>query len=575
VHFRYGVLFFPTADSGILLSAYRRYIRVRWANSLGNVLSELGKHEQAIASYSKALRLIPDYADAHNNLGNALNGLGRHEQAAASYTKALRLMPDYADAYYNPANSLGELGKFEQAVASYSKALQLMPDFAEAHNNLAIALSELGKHEQAIASYSKALQINPDNAKAHNNLANSLIDLGRHEQAIASYAQALRLMPDYAEAHCNLATALSDLGKYEQAIASYAEALKIKPDYAKVYENLGRIKKYQPDDPQIAQMRDLIADGAISESNKTLLNFALGKACDDIGDTESAFQHFQEGNRLRKKELGYDISTDLRLFNRIKSAFSAANPPNIDETRPVSEGRKQPIFIVGIHRSGTTLVEQILSSHSQVYGGDEILAMDRIVRPILPSNSNVPFGELTGEMIRRIRADYLSDLDSFGTGEPCVTDKTPLNFRWTGFILTAMPEARIINVQRDPVATCWSVFKQYISNKEVGYAYDLADIAGYYKLYADLMDFWNSRFPGRIYNLDYEALTNNQGEETRKLLEYCNLDWEDQCLEFHKTSRAVRTPSSAQVRQAMYKGSSGSWRKYEAHLQPMLQVLER
>ncbi len=150
----------------------------------------------------------------------------------------------------------------------------------------------------------------------------------------------------------------------------------------------------------------------------------------------------------------------------------------------------------------------------------------------------------------------------------------PLNFRWIGFILTAMPEAKVINLQRDPVATCWSVFKHYFSSKGTGYAYDLVDVAEYYKMYVSLMDFWRARFPNKIYDLDYEALTENQEEETRKLLKYCNLGWEDQCLEFHKTKRAVKTASSFQVRQAMYKGSSDAWRKYEAHIQPMLQALK-
>ncbi len=172
------------------------------------------------------------------------------------------------------------------------------------------------------------------------------------------------------------------------------------------------------------------------------------------------------------------------------------------------------------------------------------------------------------------RSGYFAEINSLGAGETHVTDKMPLNFIWTGFILTAMPEAKVINLQRSPVATCWSVFKHYFSSKGNNYAYDLIDVAEYYKLYIDLMGFWRERFPNRIYDLNYETLTESPEEETRKLLDYCGLDWEGQCLEFHKTKRAVKTASSVQVRQAMYKGSSEAWRKYETHLQPMLQALK-
>ena len=539
-------------------------------NSLGNVLSELGKHQQALASYAKALRIKPDYAEAHNNLGNVLNGLGKHQQAIDCYSRALKLVPDYADAYYNLANTLAELGQFERAIACYSKALQLAPGFAEAHNSLANALSDSGKHEQALASYAEALQIKPDYAEAHNNLGNLLSDLDRHEQAIASYTRALQIKPGYAEAHCNLGAALSDLGKHEQAIASYTEALRIKPDDAKAHENLGRIKKYRPGDPQIARMREIVANRATTEADKTLLSFALGKAYDDVGDVENSFRHFLEGNRLRKKELGYDIATDKRLFSRIKSIFSADELPSLEDTRPGAGGDKHPIFIVGMHRSGTTLAEQILASHSQIYGADEIRLMDNIVTPAV---TDINYDRLTLDTIKHVRHEYLTELSRLGDGQPCITDKMPLNFRWIGFILTAMPEAKIINLQRNPAANCWSIFKQYFSSKEIEYVYGLVDVAEYYNLYVDLMDFWRAKFPNRIYDLDYESLTEHQEEETRKLLEYCGLGWEPQCLEFHKTKRAVRTPSSIQVRQAMYKGSSEAWRKYETHLQPMLRAL--
>ena len=364
------------------------------------------------------------------------------------------------------------------------------------------------------------------------------------------------------------------IGKHEEAIASYSRALRLKPSYAEAQRSLGTLRKYITGDPQVARMLEQIADPAITENDKMHLSFALGKAYDDIGDTEVSFRHLLEGNRLRKKALGYDIDSDKRQFSRIKSIFEAGSPPTLEEILPVAGGNKRPIFIVGMPRSGTTLVEQILASHSQVHGAGELKVLGRVVVPLLADIQQVHAGKLTVGTLEAVRDGYLAVLDGLGDDERRITDKMPLNFRWIGFILTAMPEAKVINLRRDRVATCWSIFKHYFSSKGNGYAFDLVDVAEYYKLYIDLMDFWRERFPNQVNDLDYEALTEHQEEETRKLLDYCDLDWEDQCLEFHKTKRGINTASSNQVRQAMYKGSSEAWRKYETHLQPMLQALE-
>jgi len=409
----------------------------------------------------------------------------------------------------------------------------------------------------------------------HNILGAVNADLGRLDQAVASYSKALRIKPDYAEAYGNLGNALIALGKHEQAIASYTKALQINPDYAEAHNNLSGIKNYEIDDPQISLMQKQIIDPAIAESDKMHLSFALGKASDDIGDAESSFKHLMEGNRLRKKELGYDISSDRKLFSLIKSIFGADDLPSLEEIRPITEGKKRPIFVVGMPRSGTTLAEQILASHSNVFGAGELNALSKTISPILDDIQRAPAGKLAVGAIRDALNNYIVELDGLGGDEPYITDKMPLNFRWVGFILTYMPDAKIINLQRDPVATCWSVFKHYFSSTGNGYAHDLVDVAEFYRLYVDLMDFWRERFQNQIYDLDYEALTQNQEEESRKLLKYCDLDWEDQCMEFHKTERAIRTASSAQVRQEMYKGSSQEWRKYEPHLQPMIRVLRR
>ncbi len=529
-------------------------------------LAKKGAPDQAMQLYRAVLKKFPGNKRAIEGLKSLTRPKPNQGQIA--------LNTGPTQEQINGLIALYQRGRLQDALEQGAALAERHPNVPLILNILGAANAGLGRLDQAVARYTKALQIKPDFAEAHNNLGNALKALGKHEEAIASYTKCLQIKPDFAEAHNNLGIALSELGMHEEAIASHTKALQIKPDYADAQRTLGVIKNYKIGDPQVAQMLELIANPSISENNKKHLSFALGKAYDDIGDAESCFQHLLEGNRLRKKELGYDINSDKRLFSRIKSIFAADELPTIEETQSVTERKKQPIFIVGMPRSGTTLVEQVLASHSQVYGADELEILDRIVRQILGNIHKVHFDKLTMDIVRDVRNVYLAKLDILGDDEPRITDKMPLNFMWTGFILTAMPEAKVINLQRDPVATCWSIFKHYFSSKGGGFAYDLVDIAEFYKLYIDLMDFWQGRFPNQIYDLNYEALTENQEKETRKLLNYCGLGWEDQCLAFHKTKRAVKTASSVQVRQEMYKGSSETWRKYETLIQPMIQALK-
>ncbi len=537
-------------------------------NLLGAVYVGLGRLEQAVASYTRAVQIKPESAEAHYNLGVTLSSLGKPKEAVASYDKALRIKPDYADAHYNLGNALKNLGKPEEAVSSLNKALQIKPDFAEAHNNLGAVLYKLGKPELAVSSLRKALQINPDYAEAHYNLGNALNDLEKAEEAVSSLAKALQIKPDYAEAHNNLGNTLSDLGRRVEAISSLAKALQIKPDYAEAHRNLSTVKKYQDGDPQTRQMLQLVERRSLSDEDRMHLSFALGKAHDDIGNHDKAFSYLLDGNRLRKQELKYDISSARASFTKIKATFSKDGPAlNVGKEPNGAEGQR-PIFILGMPRSGTTLVEQILATHSQVYGAGELRLLGPSVNTIKWNATQLSSGQLES-----IRKSYLSGLTEIGASEPYITDKMPLNFQWIGFIFAAIPGAKIVHVKRDARATCWSNFKHYFSGKGNGFADDLQDVAEYYKMYIDLMEFWHQKFPGRIYDLNYEALTEHQEEETRKLLDYVGLDWEDQCLEFHETKRTVRTASATQVRQKMYQGSSEEWRNYEKHLEPMVELL--
>lgn len=541
-------------------------------NNLGNALHEAGRLEEAVASYRDALRINPDYAEAHNNMGNVLMDIGKPEDALASFASALQYNPGLAQAYNNIGNCLRGMGRHDEAVPNFARAIQITPDYAQAYLGLGNTFNDQGLHQKAIDSISKGIQLNPDSAAAYSDLGNALSDLGRHEEAVTCYQTALKIDPDFAEVHSNLGNALCEFGSYDEAIASYNEALRLKPEFAEAHNNLSKNKKYTNDDPQFAQMLERLADPDISENELMYLSFALGKVYEDLGDVDQSFKYLLQGNRLRKKELGYDIRSDQAHFEHLKSLFSGEGPPALEDEKFVAKNPKQPIFIVGMPRSGTTLTEQILASHTQVFGAGELQAVGRILSPLLRDMA-VNGKKIGAEALASFKDTYLDELGKMGGDESFVTDKMPANFKWIGFLLTAMPGAKIINLQRDPAASCWSTFKMLFSGN--GYSNDLVDLAKYFLLYEDLMAFWQQKFPQKIYDLNYEALTENQELETRRLLEYCGLPWEEQCLEFHKTKRAVRTPSGKQVRKKMYTGSSAAWRKYEAHLEPMLSVLKR
>ncbi|MGD8341512.1 MAG: tetratricopeptide repeat protein, partial [Gammaproteobacteria bacterium] len=502
------------------------------------------------------------------NLGNALASLARLEEAVTCYDKALKIDPGDAEALFRLGNVLMHLGRQEAAVSSYRRAIAIKQDYAEAHYNLGNALGSIGKLEEAVTSYERALEINPDDVQALNNLGNVLQELQKPEEGLASYEKALEIDPNCAEAQNNRGNALRNLGKLEEAAASYEKALEINPGYAEAHMNLSTVKEYQEGDPHVRQLNQLFERRDLSDEERMHLNFALGKAYADIGNCDRAFSRLADGNRIRKEQLGYDISLERELFARIESTFSKDLPVLDAGSESASTRGQRSIFVLGMPRSGTSLVEQILASHSRVCGAGELDLLNRSVSAIKWRST-----ELSPDQFHSVRESYVSNLEKLEISEPYIIDKMPLNFRWIGLICAAMPEAKIVHVKRDARATCWSSFKHYFSANAIGFACDLRDVAMYYRMYVDLMAFWHERFPGRIFDLNYEALTEDQEVETRKLLEYVGLEWEDQCLEFHKTRRAVQTASSSQVRQKMYQGSSEEWRKYEKHLGPMLELL--
>ena len=386
-----------------------------------------------------------------------------------------------------------------------------------------------------------------------------LQDQGKLEEAIETYHKALSIKPDYAEAYNNIGITLQEQGKIEEAIETYNKALLIKPDYSETYRNLSFIKKYKKDDDQINQVQELYKRENLNDDARCNLSFALAKMYEDIGDLNQAFNHLSKGNALRKKLLNYSIKIDKSLFSSLKKTQPNLLKSSI-EMKKGSSGLS-PVFIVGMPRSGTTLVEQIISSHPEVTGAGELNYVAQYGNKLAINSSSK-----NTVAVSEFRKKYLFELSKVSNDKSIVTDKMPLNFRFIPLICAAFPEAKIVHVQRDSSATCWSNYKQYFVTKNIGYCYDLKDVVDYYNLYKDLMSVWQSKYRNRIYNLNYENLTTDQENQTRKLIKHLGLNWEQACLSPQKNKRSVRTASQQQVRKKVYQGSSEAWKKYKPYL---------
>ena len=527
-----------------------------------------GQVQEALDSVEALIKEDPHEPLIFNISGACYAGLGQLDAAVKRYEQAIVIKPDYAEAHFNLGATFQELGQLDAAVKSYEDALAIKSNYVEAQNNLGVTFQKLNQLDAAVRSYEQAIATKPDYAEAHNNLGNALRELGQMDAGIKSLKKALAIKPDYAEAHNNLGVSFQEQSELDDAVKSYEQAIAFKPDYASAHHNLSVLKKYTASDPQIAQMQSILSTSKLSQSDRTHLYFALARAYENLGKQDEFFEYLHEGNRLRKEELNYSLDSSQNLSSTVKKLFSSPSSLSFEPSTI------RPIFIVGLPRSGTTLVEQIIASHNAVYGAGELTTLPTLIAPIVRDHLAKDRNTLSKKAFLSIRQQYLDALSVFNVSENVITDKLPLNFQYIGFILSAFPEAKIVHLKRDARATCWSIYKHYFRSAGNGWAYNIDDLAGFYGLYTDLMDFWHQTFPDKIYDLCYEDLTTNQEEETRKLLEYCELDWDENCLNFHTSKRAVKTASALQVRQKMYQGSSEAWKKHEAYLEPLIKALD-
>jgi len=541
--------------------------------NLGAALADLGRLEDAIASYHQALALKPDYAEALCNLGVAQKDLGRLDEAVSSYQKALSIAPGSAEVHYNLGNAYKDTNQPDNAVASYQNALAIRPDDVDVHCNLGLALQDLGRLDEAATHFQQAIAINPEFAEAHNNLGITFRDLGRLDEAMASYQKALAIQPDYAEAHSNLSVALRDQGKVEEAVASCREAIAIDPDCAVAHRHLAGLKKHSDYDDDMRAMEQTYAKPTLTDEQRMDLAFGLGKAFEDVRQYEKAFDFFATANALRRKTYSYSSDEDEKLIKSIEAVFG---PSLFSRHQDVGCTDETPIFILGMPRSGTSLVEQVLASHPQVYGAGELATLSQTISSHFTQENGLAFpgsvAHVQGADFEPAGAAYIQAIRKHSVEARFISNKMPGNFLYIGMIKLMLPNAKVIHCRRDPADTCWSIFKNYFPALHK-YTHDLGELAAYYKNYSQLMAHWHRVLPGFIYDVQYEDMVADQLGQTTNLLNFCDLDWDDACLDYHKSERPVRTASSEQVRRPIYKDSIQLWKRYEQQLAPLLEKL--
>ena len=535
---------------------------------LGVIANQRGQNEIAVDLIEKAIKVNQAVPFYHYNAGNAYSALNKFEEAVACYQRALLLNPDYYEALNNLGNALKGQGKLEEAITCYQRVLSLNPDYYEAFNNLGNALKDQGKLEEAMACHQRAIALKPDFYKAHTNLGVVLHDQGKMEEAIACYQHALTLNPDYYEALINLGNALREQGKFKEAMASYRKAISVNENYTEVYLYLTECRKFtEADNEFIETLREMVEREDIKDEDSANLRFALGKVYDDLGRFGEAFSNYHEANRIENKKCKFDREKHYVHISRLIETFT---PEFFGQRRNFGSDADLPIMVLGMPRSGTTLVEQIVASHPHVHGAGELEFWNDTERKRRCTLYNI--SAMKGDIAASIAVEYIDYLRSFSKTARHITDKMPNNYQHIWLIHLVFPKVRIIHVQRNPVDTCLSIYFQKFRNHP--YSYDLDNLVFYYKQYRRLMSHWRNVLPSEVFHeVNYEDLIKDQENVIRELIRFCRLPWDEKCLRFNLTERPVKTASKWQVRQPIYKNSMARWKNYEPFLGPLSELL--
>jgi tetratricopeptide (TPR) repeat protein len=540
--------------------------------NLAIAYKELNHIDAAEKHFRKSIFLAPGNFEALNSLGVVLREQGKPGESLECLKAAIKLKPYYAQAHLNAGMAYQDLNETKQAGLCFGQASNLDPDMIEAHVGLAECAIDQKRFQEALSHSRQALKVNPESSQAHNTHGIALNKQGKTKRAIESFERAVKFSSTNSGALMNLGIALEQSGRLQEAVEFYQKAIKAKPDSSRAYYLLAHLKNHDSSDEEIRAAEALLKAPKTSTVQRTDLAFALACAFEGKQQYAASFKHLQEGHRLKKKSVSFDLETESRYFHSLAETFSAEFfAQHTDKETP----DQRTVFILGMPRSGTSLTEQILASHTSVFGAGELSLIAGIGHKIA-KNTGRPFPQACDDLdqpgIHTYRQDYLQELKKRSPATEVISDTNPMNFLYTGLIATLLPNALVINCVRDPMDNCLSIYKHLLADPHA-YSHDLEDLGGYFMLYKNLMKHWHQVLPGKIYDLPYEKMVADSENEIRKLLNFCALPFDENCLNFHKTSRVVRTPSASQVRQPLYSDTINLWKHYEQQLKPLQAIL--
>lgn len=550
-------------------------------NNRGIALFALGRLEEGIASFEKGVRLNPKDVRARFNLGNARFQTGDVSGARTDFGAVLKIEPTNQDARLRLAECLSATGDLEGAMQKYGSLLSDHPSNADAIRGLSDLSWRLNRQDEFLARARAILAQSPRATAVWLELGVFLARLNDREQAEECFRRALAIEPNNATLHARIGWAYVEFGDLKEAREHFQTACRLQPKSPVNWRSLVGITKVERSDGVVETLEALLRERGVSDVAD--LRFALAKALGDIGEKERAFSHLVDGAKERRRQIPYD---EAMVLSRMDKTVALCTPSLFARRDTSAPEESAPIFILGMPRTGSTLVEQILAAHPQVLSVGEAGAFEQTLLGI-DANKRAAFPDWLPDVdrndLQEIARGYLARIHDMASARnrsaynpgKRIVDKTPTNFTYLGLIHLALPNARIIHTRRDPIDTCLSCFETFFAGNGVSYSYDLAELGRYYAHYRKMMTMWDTMLPGSFMAVDYASLVNDFEKEVRRILLHCSLDWDDACLSFHEVTRPVQTASASQVRQPLFSTSVRKWRPSDEILQPLIRELER